>query len=219
MPQWTPRLLSSQRTTETHPNMDPSLSSFLPNPHRRAPSQLSEADVLESASNIPVLLTRDLAASYVQDRDGQQRPSRHGRSMSHPFPSIFHSRKKRDGSTTVMAFDTSRSEGPSCAASQSPAKVVPSKSSKAADRDLRTGKCMTCDSTVRWPKELKVFRCTVCLTINDLMPLSTSSSHRAKDRGDSSDAAPTLKGLFGQYPPAKGLWDSELIRIEGVLTL
>jgi E3 ubiquitin-protein ligase HECTD2 len=30
---------------------------------------------------------------------------------------------------------------------------------------------MTCDSTVRWPKELKVFRCTVCLMINDLKPI------------------------------------------------
>jgi E3 ubiquitin-protein ligase HECTD2 len=27
---------------------------------------------------------------------------------------------------------------------------------------------MTCDSTVRWPQGLKVFRCTTCLTINDL---------------------------------------------------
>lgn len=27
---------------------------------------------------------------------------------------------------------------------------------------------MTCDSTVRWPQDLQVFRCTTCLTINDL---------------------------------------------------
>ena len=33
-----------------------------------------------------------------------------------------------------------------------------------------TGKCVTCDSTVRWPQDLKVFRCTTCLTINDLEP-------------------------------------------------
>ena len=43
-----------------------------------------------------------------------------------------------------------------------------------------TGKCMTCDSTVRWPQGLKVFRCTTCLTINDLEPFSEArpdSSH------------------------------------------
>lgn len=32
---------------------------------------------------------------------------------------------------------------------------------------------MTCDSTVRWPQDLKTFRCTTCLTINDLEPVET----------------------------------------------
>ncbi|KAH0544830.1 hypothetical protein FGG08_001059 [Glutinoglossum americanum] len=36
--------------------------------------------------------------------------------------------------------------------------------------DLVAGNCMTCDSLVRWPRELNVFRCTICLTINDLKP-------------------------------------------------
>lgn len=42
---------------------------------------------------------------------------------------------------------------------------------KVPEKDLTTGKCMTCDSMVRWPKNLSVFRCTVCLTINDLKPI------------------------------------------------
>ncbi|OJJ47767.1 hypothetical protein ASPZODRAFT_131333, partial [Penicilliopsis zonata CBS 506.65] len=37
--------------------------------------------------------------------------------------------------------------------------------------DFLTGKCMTCSSTVRWPRNLKVFRCTNCLTVNDLEPV------------------------------------------------
>ncbi|KAL4928560.1 uncharacterized protein BDV17DRAFT_92925 [Aspergillus undulatus] len=36
--------------------------------------------------------------------------------------------------------------------------------------ELTTGRCMTCNSTVRWPRNLKVFRCTECLTVNDLEP-------------------------------------------------
>jgi E3 ubiquitin-protein ligase HECTD2 len=39
-------------------------------------------------------------------------------------------------------------------------------------KEMVTGKCMTCDSLVRWPRELSVFRCTVCLTINDLHPVA-----------------------------------------------
>jgi len=30
---------------------------------------------------------------------------------------------------------------------------------------------MCCDSTVRWPKNLFVFRCMICRTINDLKSL------------------------------------------------
>lgn len=186
--------------------MSSNLPSLVPAPHRRVPSQLSEADVLENASNIPVLFTGDLAASHIQDRDGLQHPSRHGRSISRQFPSIFHSRKKRDGSSTAVAEDTSRL-GPSCAASKSPARSVPApnKSIKAVDRDLMTGKCMTCDSTVRWPKDLKVFRCTVCLTINDLVPITPSSSRRKNGRGRSSDADPPTKGPSNYSSSPRGI--------------
>jgi E3 ubiquitin-protein ligase HECTD2 len=45
------------------------------------------------------------------------------------------------------------------------------KQGKLPEKDLVTGKCMTCDSMVRWPKNLHVFRCTVCMTINDLKPV------------------------------------------------
>ena len=194
MPQWTPRLLSPHRASETQPgiNMDASLSSFLPTNHRRAPSQLSEAEVLENASNIPVLLPRETLTSYALDADGLQQPSRHGRSMSHPFPSIFHSKKKRNGASGGVANEAAPVEGSCYALSKSPSKAAQNtRSTKATDRDLMTGKCMTCDSTVRWPKELKVFRCTVCLTINDLIPLSTS--RRAKDQPGSFDAGTSNK--------------------------
>lgn len=36
-------------------------------------------------------------------------------------------------------------------------------------KDFATGNCMTCSSLMRWPKELKVFKCTICTTINDLV--------------------------------------------------
>ncbi|CUS09549.1 unnamed protein product [Tuber aestivum] len=39
-----------------------------------------------------------------------------------------------------------------------------------------TGHCMCCDCTVRWPSDLNVFRCTVCMTINDLKPVPSGPS-------------------------------------------
>ncbi|KAK8024746.1 ubiquitin protein ligase [Apiospora arundinis] len=56
--------------------------------------------------------------------------------------------------------------------------------------DFRTGNCMTCGGLVRWPKELDVFRCTICLTINDLKPLEHSNGDAAKPA-----IAPTIPSL------------------------
>ena len=100
----------------------------------------------------------------------------HSRSFSHPFPSLFGG-KKADKKPTLRGeeniFDTtdddaSIHDGRSNGAVQSPSRKVSQKGSK----EPVTGKCMTCDSTVRWPQGLKVFRCTICLTINDLEPYS-----------------------------------------------
>jgi len=52
---------------------------------------------------------------------------------------------------------------------------------------------MTCDSMVRWPKELKVFRCAVCLTINDLKPVVLEAR-----RGDGHRAP--VPARAGTYP-------------------
>jgi len=103
--------------------------------------------------------------------------------MSHPFPSIFSGKKKRTGEGGGPAgFDSTDDE------TVSPQMVrttgyAPANKPKVADKDLTTGKCKTCDSMVRWPKELKVFRCTVCLMINDLKPIALearrSDGHRA----------------------------------------
>ncbi|KAL9128657.1 MAG: hypothetical protein Q9217_002717 [Psora testacea] len=42
------------------------------------------------------------------------------------------------------------------------------------ERDLVTGKCSTCNSSVRWPRYLDVFRCTVCYMVNDLKSTTES---------------------------------------------
>ncbi|KAK8134587.1 hypothetical protein PG984_006599 [Apiospora sp. TS-2023a] len=59
--------------------------------------------------------------------------------------------------------------------------------------DFRNGNCMTCGGLVRWPKELDIFRCTICLTINDLKPLEFNNNNN----GDAAKPtiAPTTPSL------------------------
>jgi E3 ubiquitin-protein ligase HECTD2 len=95
--------------------------------------------------------------------------SQHTRSFSHPFPSFFSSKRSdkkqaaRPSNRDAVATEDEPVNGKpnTPASSTKPAKP---------DRQPVTGKCITCDSTVRWPQGLKVFRCTTCLTINDLEP-------------------------------------------------
>lgn len=102
------------------------------------------------------------------------RPS-HGRSYSHTLPSIFGSGKKAEKITDPEHHDDALeplTESPFVSTG------LPSKDHMAAngtslqngEKDLVTGKCTTCDSLVRWPRHLDVFRCTVCLMVNDLKP-------------------------------------------------
>lgn len=109
------------------------------------------------------------------DAPGRAAP-KHTRSSSHPFPSLFGSRrldKKQllKAETNVLDStddDNSINEeaGQTNSIAGGPSRQLPQKTNK----EPVTGKCMTCDSTVRWPQGLKVYRCTICLTINDLEP-------------------------------------------------
>ncbi|KAI0121535.1 hypothetical protein F4776DRAFT_672539 [Hypoxylon sp. NC0597] len=109
-----------------------------------------------------------------------KRPGQHSRSMSHPFPSLFSSKKRKN----ARPGDQSGNEDFSEDMSPSKPKAHPSSYQNAVPRriprgpaDFATGNCMTCASLVRWPKELHVFRCTICLTINDLKPYDPAAGY------------------------------------------
>lgn len=93
--------------------------------------------------------------------------------MSHPFPGLFGGRRKV-GDAACESVDGSGSGSALSLGAGIEGTQNHGTKGKAGDgsaMDLITGKCMTCDSMVRWPRELQVFRCTVCLTINDLCPV------------------------------------------------
>jgi len=187
MAPWSNRILSPSSRNEPSP-VTPGTSTASP-ARTRGPSRVTEADILENAYGIPTLQTGGGSAKPTQT--GSHGRS-HGRSMSHPFPSLFTGKKKRNGDN-AGGFESTDDDTISPATARNLAHNPTAKQPKVLDKDLMTGKCMTCDSMVRWPKELKVFRCTVCLTINDLKPIILEARH-----GDGHRTPVTQKA--GTYP-------------------
>lgn len=94
----------------------------------------------------------------------------HHRSISHPFTSPFTAiGKKRDKAAQKHTTWDSDSDSDEVTYPVQPVSTSPRKESKGGiGNDLAEGKCQTCNSTVRWPRQLKVFRCTSCLMVTDL---------------------------------------------------
>ncbi|KAL7944393.1 HECT domain-containing protein [Trichoderma barbatum] len=128
----------------------------------------------------------DAESSSQQSRG---RKPKHSRSMSNPFPSLFSSRK-RQGSASKPSVDADKATGgpaPNNRQVKTHRRGSPSRS-----KDFATGNCMTCASLVKWPRELKVFKCTICMTINDLVPISVDSQG-SKQRHDTSPGPSSSK--------------------------
>ncbi|KAI9741285.1 MAG: putative E3 ubiquitin-protein ligase [Cirrosporium novae-zelandiae] len=111
----------------------------------------------------------------------------HGRSISHPSPLVFNNNRRLEhrrgegsqdatglevpGHEIFDAVDSHRSKSPMRGGRPSQAPAA---------QELITGKCKTCDSLVRWPNNIKVFRCTICLMINDLEPFVESGAGKGQ---------------------------------------
>lgn len=127
------------------------------------------------------------ASTSAQPQHGRQtRPSpnafpRHGRSHSHPFTSLFGSTKKEDNALQHKSTSPANNPValPTNPISNGTSSISPEASkSRIPDKELMSGKCATCDSTVTWPKHLSVFRCTICLMINDLQQERTQTAQQ-----------------------------------------
>ncbi|KAK3904601.1 hypothetical protein C8A05DRAFT_42350 [Staphylotrichum tortipilum] len=154
----------------------------------RSTSRVTEIDVWDTMQNHH--LQGDSSSSdgdlHPRSQPSRSRP-RHTRSVSHPFPSLFSSKKRpspgspsdrrADGAgADESGFSDSSDDGFGSAPRGRPSPAPAARghrngSSVAGSRDFATGRCMTCASLVRWPRELHMFRCTICMTINDLRPL------------------------------------------------
>ncbi|KAH8590279.1 hypothetical protein B0O99DRAFT_691717 [Bisporella sp. PMI_857] len=186
MAPWTTRILSPHSRNDHEANPAAGSSSASP---LRPRVRITETDILENAYGIPTL----------PGPSGREGKNGHGRSMSHPFPSLFSNKKDKDmvkRKPNVGGFNSDDEGGISPSLAHHTAHNPTTKQVKVADKDLTQGPCMTCDSVVRWPKDLKVFRCTVCLTINDLRPVLLETK-----RGDAQRAPAKVKA--GTYPESR----------------
>ncbi|KAK0723137.1 hypothetical protein B0T26DRAFT_740165 [Lasiosphaeria miniovina] len=174
---------------DSHRPLDPSQSqsqpSAAPTPRRlpaRSAAPGSRFGTASRVADLEVLQNLRInteSASSSDDEDlHPSRPSRpsHTRSMSHPFPSLFSSKKKK---SSPMPLDDSASDSADEPRPNKPQPRGHRNGSSAGSRDYSTGNCMTCGSLVRWPRGLQVFKCTICLTINDLQPQARDSKREA----------------------------------------
>jgi E3 ubiquitin-protein ligase HECTD2 len=148
----------------------------------RANSRFREVDPpLQNLENI-----QDDSSSSEDEVVSKPKPktiSKHSRSMSHPFPSLFSTKKKKNATADEFDVDDDTDDhGHHTKIYSSSSQAANSSRVNLGPVDFATGNCMTCAGLVRWPKDLQVFRCTKCLTINDTKPFTPPSRSRATIR-------------------------------------
>lgn len=190
MAPWSSRLLNSSSRVESGSSVA-TVASVPESPNKnRGRARVTEADILDNAYGIPTLNTAAQhgrpGPSSSNSSTSSKPTSSHGRSMSHPFPSLFSSKKKATAPAPpdVGFFDDD---------DISPENNTGARSSRVPDKDFLMGKCMTCNASVSWPKGVQTFRCKVCTTVNDLQPYTPAPIDGRKTSG--SGKSTTYPGL------------------------
>ncbi|CAK7267322.1 Putative E3 ubiquitin-protein ligase [Sporothrix epigloea] len=128
---------------------------------------LSQLQVESDSSDSDFRVTRRAADS-----------SRHTRSISNSFPSLFQPKKKKatqddlsqEPGDLVINDNGPPIPSPSKDGHQSKAGFPTSVASTSRRASFSTGPCITCGSLMRWARGATAFRCGICLTVNDLVP-------------------------------------------------
>lgn len=200
MPTWPSRMLPSTSSPSSHSNpvhAPPPLSTH------RNPIDVDRSAIIAIDYNVPVLFPTGAPAATTNTSTSNLRNHRrsHARSTSQPFPSLMNSNalRKPDKKLTKRDFgldlDFDFDEDGAAAAGLDQART--------AGDDMVTGKCITCNSTCRWPRHVQVFRCTICLTVNDLEPRPAANIRDRYDsvEDDAHPPPPPPKDAAPESPP------------------
>ena len=160
MPSWTARLnLGSPQSSRPPPQPR---SQGLRSPTHEEPGWKPQDTRLHG---VPPLAS---TISPADSRRGSEQTATHGRSRSTPFSTIYkpgNVAPKLNGSYDSFSGHNALPDG-----SRSNDQM------QDIEKDFAKGSCATCDTHVRWPRNLDTFRCTICIMINDLKPTSGGSS-------------------------------------------
>lgn len=204
MPSWPSRFVPGPSNSN---NLSPTSAASR---HDEVPPRgqfLAAAAREDSSSNAASRRQRTFSGGSASSASPVQRPSGHGRSISHPFPSLFGNGKKAErkpamvveGSSGVIGIDLNSSDEEAPGITDGPGKNnirTPGqrRAAQLSDTDLVTGRCATCDSMVRWPCHLDVYRCSTCLMINDLkLPAVVSGRVQAETPSCKTDSLSSVK--------------------------
>ena len=168
MPSWPSRLLSSGSSTSSTPPLssnEPQNTNVFPR-SRHGDFHSAATPIHEIPTLHPLPSGEPPSSSSVAHRP------RHGRSISHPFPSLFGNGKRTDRRVDLDDLEAeldALDDNTGLVVGRDITRTSSQKdASQRPEGDLMVGKCATCDSMVRWPRHLDVYRCSVCLMINDL---------------------------------------------------
>jgi len=190
MPPWPSRLhLGSPTANHPPPNAKGKPVKHSPDSNQQYERYLQDPPLL----GVPILASPDPTVPSLP----KQR-SRHGRSHSNPFTSIFgtgkRSEKVVDAEMQDATIDSLDRLGVSSTGLTTKDHMAGTSGSpnQNVEKDLVTGKCITCDSAMRWPRQVDSYRCQICLMVNDLK-LSNSPLGGALRAGNTSSAAEKCK--------------------------
>ena len=123
-------------------------------------------------------------------RRGSHQTPQHGRSISTPFSALHGS---SDMSARVNGVNESFS-GHNALPDESRVNIT----IRDSEKDLAKGSCATCDTQVRWPKDLDTFRCTICLMINDRNPSTGGSTEGRDEASNINNSSSILQTSFSK---------------------
>lgn len=200
MPSWPARLLLSGLPASESANPLPLEPSATDGAHRL--QNPSRQNVVRSAQRASVSDSRNSDSFSPTTTSPSRKALQHGRSISHPFPSALASGKRVDRNTDHGLQEPAMNMVIRANAPGMDKQHVGSPGQKGASHysegDLVTGRCATCDSLVRWPRQLNVYRCSVCLMINDLKPMVWEDGPASNPQGAEriSSVPGTTRGMF-----------------------
>lgn len=174
MPPWPSSrfTLSNAAPTPASSSQTPPVTGNRQKPLPRVPPELSSEPLSPSRAGYSQNGQQPIPSPTRPTTSGGDRHHSHNRSMSNPLPKLF-SRKKSTpalGLPGDLPLDDALVpvlEG--SLLTHTPTRIISGKKND-DDRNMATRHCLCCDNKVRFPRDLKVFRCTSCLTVNDLEP-------------------------------------------------